>query len=110
MRFDFDRISFRRALMKRSALMVLALVVLGTSALAQSRLSKNGDPGSPDRPQRGSAIVRGPNLHAPVPTKPMRLIASGLTVEDFEVNPDDININADEKHRVFSTLTLDIPA
>lgn len=96
--------------MKRFAFTLLAVAVLTASAFGQGRLSKDGDPGNPDRPQRRAAAVRGPSVNATVPGKPMRLVASALKTEDFEVNPDDININADEKHRVFSTLTVNIPS
>jgi hypothetical protein len=96
--------------MKRVAMVFLAVVALAASAFAQGRLSKDGDPGNPDRPQRRAAAMRGSAVNAMVPGKPMRLIASALSVEDFEVNPDEININADEKHRVFSTLIVNVPA
>lgn len=95
--------------MKRLTLIMLAVVVLAASAFAQGRLSKDGDPGNSDRPQH-RAVVHGANVNASVPGKPMRLIASGATIEDFEVNSDDINIDADQKYRAFSTLTLNIPA
>ena len=94
--------------MNRLALTFLAVAVLGATAFAQGRLSKDGDPGNPDRPERPTAAVRGPNVNASLPSKPMRLITSGATIEDFVVGPDDIN--ADEKHRTFSSLSLSIPA
>lgn len=95
--------------MKRLALTIMAVAILGTTAFAQGRLSKDGDPGNADRPQH-STTVHGPNVNASVPSKPMRLIASGATIEDFEVNQDDIDINASRKYRVYSTLSLNIPA
>ena len=96
--------------MKRLALTILAVVVLGATALAQGRLSKDGDPGNLDHPQRPAIATHGPSVNAPVPSKPMRLIVSGATIEDFEVNPDDIDLTADKKYRVYSTLTLNLPA
>lgn len=96
--------------MKRLATTLLAVAVLSATALAQGRLSKDGAPDRPDRPQRGSAAVRGPAVNAAVPNKPMRLITSGASFEDFEVNPDDIVLTADRKYRVYSNLTLDLPA
>lgn len=96
--------------MKRLALTIFAVALLGAAAFAQGRLSKDGDPGNPDRPQPRATASLGQSVNSAVPSKPMRLIISGATIEDFEVKFDDIDVNVDKKYRVYSTLTLNLPA
>ena len=94
--------------MKRLAMLGIAVLMLAASGWAQGRLTRN--PGSEDldhSQKRAAATTRGPALNASLPSKPMKLIGSAASLEDIDTNPNDIN--ADEKHLVMTSLSVDAP-